>query len=151
MSDLVRGALVCGGSSGSDGNSNSDSSNSDSSSSSNSNSSGGGGSLELRRTDRDESTALWQYQEEGGAIGYVGGTDPTALLPANAITHTAVEFMCGAGGHAFGMRKVLNIIGAAESCGHMRASYEASLGVRPKRTVKALASGGLVASVVAPH
>jgi hypothetical protein len=43
---------------------------------------------------------------------------------------------------------VLNIIGAAESCGHMRTSYEASLGVRPKRTVKALASGGLVASVV---
>ena len=78
----------------------------------------------------------------------MGGKDPTALLPANAITHTAVEFMCGAGGHAFGMRKVLNIIGAAESCGHMRASYEASLGVRPKRTVKALASGGLVASVV---
>ena len=45
--------------------------------------------MELSRTDRDEPTALWQYQEKGGAIGYVGGTDPTALLPANAITHTA--------------------------------------------------------------
>ena len=53
---------------------------------------------------------LWCYPEEGGALVYVGGVDPTALLPANAIRHTTVEFMAGIGGHAWGMRLVLSMV-----------------------------------------
>ena len=70
---------------------------------------------------------LWCYSEESGATAYVGGVEPTALLPANAIRHNTVEFMAGIGGHAWGMRLVLNIVGAAESCGHMCKGYALSL------------------------